>query len=526
MPFGRLSENQNVLDCNKRWQKLPSLPKRESCGEAFTHTCNCTTLPPLPKGEGKGRAKRESNVGETQTRNPEPGTRNLDDASVLIVVMWVMFGLIAVTLYFGHSMSFELRAADNRVAGMEAEQAIEGARRYFSCLLSNVNQVGTLPDPTTYLNAAVPVGNAHFWLIGRGLDDGSATTPTAPHFGLIDESSKFNINSAPSNILINLPRMTPQLVANILAWRSTNTTTLSGGAESDTYSTLPQPYLAKNAPFETVDELRLIYGMDMDTLYGEDANLNGILDPNENDGDKLPPSDNMDGHLDPGLLEYVTCYSREPSTCTYTNQNNQVISNVTRVNLTTLGATGPTALQTNLEAVLGTQRADQIVLSLGQGRSFTSPLQFYVSAGLSASEIPLVEPIVRGSNIVGLVNVNTASLAVLNCIPGLTNGMAQTLVSYRQSNTNNLNGSIAWVTQVLDQNTMLQAGPYLTGRSYQYMADIAALGHNGRGYRRVRFVYDTRQGVPVIIHRQDLSHLGWALGKEVRDKWLLGKQTP
>jgi hypothetical protein len=122
--------------------------------------------------------------------------------------------------------------------------------------------------------------------------------------------------------------------------------------------------------------------------------------------------------------------------------------------------------------------------------------------------------------------VNTATQTVLSCIPGLTNGMAQTLVTYRQSNTNNLNGSIGWVTQVLDANTAAQAGPYLTGRSYQYTADIAALGHNGRGYRRVRFVYDTRQGTPIIVHRQDLSPLGWALGKDVRDKWLLGKQTP
>src|SRR5579884_1382631 len=282
-----------------------------------------------------GRNKQHA-TPTTRTRNPELRTRNPENASVLIVVLWVIFGLIAITLYFAHSMSFELRAADNRVAGMEAEQAIEGARRYFSCVLSNINQAGTLPDPTTYLNQAVPIGNAHFWLIGRALDDGSATTAATPAFGLIDESSKFNLNNAPSNILISLPRMTPQLVANILAWRSTNTTSLSGGAESDTYSTLPQPYLAKNAPFETVDELRLIYGMDMETLYGEDANLNGILDPNENDGDNLPPSDNMDGRLDPGLLEYVTVYSREPGTCTYTNQQNQVISNVTRVNVTTL----------------------------------------------------------------------------------------------------------------------------------------------------------------------------------------------
>ena len=82
------------------------------------------------------------------------------------------------------------------------------------------------------------------------------------------------------------------------------------------------------------------------------------------------------------------------------------------------------------------------------------------------------------------------------------------------------------MTQVLNQDSVNLAGPFLTGRGYQFTADIAAVGHNGRGYRRVRFIYDTSQGVPIILYRQDLSHLGWALGKEVRDKWLMAKQTP
>jgi hypothetical protein len=110
----------------------------------------------------------------------------------------------------------------------------------------------------------------------------------------------------------------------------------------------------------------------------------------------------------------------------------------------------------------------------------------------------------------------------------LTNGEAAQLVQYRQQNTNNISQtpSMVWVTQVLSQQDAVAAGPYLTGHSYQYMADVAALGHEGRGYRRTRFIFDTRQGIPIVLHRQDLSELGWALGKDVRDKWLLGKQKP
>jgi hypothetical protein len=52
--------------------------------------------------------------------------------SVLIIVLWVAFGLVAISLYFANSMSMELKASDNRVASVEAEQAIEGAAVYVS----------------------------------------------------------------------------------------------------------------------------------------------------------------------------------------------------------------------------------------------------------------------------------------------------------------------------------------------------------------------------------------------------------
>ena len=51
------------------------------------------------------------------------------NGSVLIIVLWVAFGLVSLALYFANSMSFELRASDNRVAQMETEQAIAGAAR-------------------------------------------------------------------------------------------------------------------------------------------------------------------------------------------------------------------------------------------------------------------------------------------------------------------------------------------------------------------------------------------------------------
>ena len=114
------------------------------------------------------------------------------------------------------------------------------------------------------------------------------------------------------------------------------------------------------------------------------------------------------------------------------------------------------------------------------------------------------------------------SVAVLACLVG--DDKAQQLVDYRLANT--VSGdSVAWVTKVLSRAEAIQAGPMLTGQSYQFSADIAALGPFGRGYRRTRFVFDLSEGAPKIIYRQNLGHLGWALGRETRQTWL-AKSTP
>jgi hypothetical protein len=149
----------------------------------------------------------------------------------------------------------------------------------------------------------------------------------------------------------------------------------------------------------------------------------------------------------------------------------------------------------------------------------SSVLGFYISSGMTEDEFAQVADYLSPTTNI-LVNVNTASQAVLECIPGLTNYGSQ-MISYRESNPTKL-GTVAWVFYALgeDENASRAAGPYITTRSYQYTADIAAVGHYNRGYQRVRYVFDTSEGAPIIIRRQDLTHLGWALGKETRTELL------
>jgi type II secretory pathway component PulK len=464
--------------------------------------------------------------------------RKSEQASVLIIVLWIAFGLVSITLYFASSMSSELRASDNRACGLAAEQAIEGAARYVTYILASQATNGAIPDPSTYANQAVPVGNAHFWMIGR---DTNATTSPQLSFALVDEASKMNLNSVSSNMLVNLPNMTADFLSAILDWRDTN----SNNGSQASYSMLNPPYQCKGAPFETVDELRLVRGADMDVLLGEDFNRNGVLDPNEDD-------ENHDGTLTPGMLEYFTVYSREP----VTNSDGTA-----RVNISVLTAASSTDLRSVLETNISSSRADQILAQLGLTSGPTRPggpggggntgpprggppgavaaavpfaslLQFYRKSGMTVDELGSVAnllTVTNGTYILGRVNVNTASAAVLACLPGMTPDLAQTLVNYRQTNPDKLT-SVGWVADALGSGNAaalddLESEDCLTTQSYQFTADIAAIGPFGRGYRRTRFVFDVSDGTPRIVYRQDLTHLGWALGREIRQTWFLANNT-
>jgi type II secretory pathway component PulK len=424
--------------------------------------------------------------------------------SVLIIVLWVCIGLVSIALYFANTMTYELRASDNRVSGVVANQAIEGAARYVSLVLLNYATNGAVPDRSQFKCEAVPVGNAKFWLIGRDPNEGNSTEP---YFGLVDEGGKLNLNNVSTNVFQYLPNITSDFANAIMDWRGTN------GVVSLDYNSLG--YADKNAPFETVDELRLVYGATEDMLVGEDLNRNGVLDANEKDL-------NRNGELDPGLFEDVTVYTREPNF----HANGTMLTNVN------------TAARSQIRSLLqsaglSTSYVDQLIATNANARPYPGLLGFALrceNIGISSASFALLQSsITTSTNLYfrNRVNVNTANSDVLTAMFMGANideqtaiSAAQTLVTYRQQNTNNL-GSIAWVIDALGNNspvvTALAKGDYLTTHSYQFTADIAAVGTFGRGYRRVKFIFDVSDGTPKILYRQDLSRLGWALGEKARE---------
>jgi general secretion pathway protein K len=101
---------------------------------------------------------------------------------------------------------------------------------------------------------------------------------------ITDESGKVDINRASEVILRGLFRGlgleeedADIAVDSILDWKDADDLHRLHGAESDYYMSLPNPYKAKDAGFETLEELIMIRGITPEILYGE-VGKRGVID--------------------------------------------------------------------------------------------------------------------------------------------------------------------------------------------------------------------------------------------------------
>jgi type II secretory pathway component PulK len=124
-----------------------------------------------------------------------------------------------------------------------------------------------------------------------------------------DEHAKINLNWATRAMLLELSGMTMDIADGIIDWRDSDDNAGMMGAEYDWYTARGLGYQPRNASFRSTAELELVAGAFPRWVRGEDQNLNGKLDPNENDGAASEPPDNADGLLDGGWSSALTARS-------------------------------------------------------------------------------------------------------------------------------------------------------------------------------------------------------------------------
>ncbi len=245
--------------------------------------------------------------------------------SILLLVLVVVAVLTLGAYTFSEMMVSEVEATAMFGRQAESRAFADSGVELVAALVSNpeaTDDANIYHNPSRFQGVTIRSGETPR---GRGMFSIIAPIETDPkatgvRFGLIDECSKLNLNAignwgldetASRLLLMYLPSMTEDVADAILDWIDEDDVPRLYGVESDYYESLSPSYKAANGGFKSLDELLQVAGVTPELLYGEDANRNGILDPNEDDGDASMPFDNQDGMLQLGWQAFLTLDSRE-----------------------------------------------------------------------------------------------------------------------------------------------------------------------------------------------------------------------
>lgn len=431
--------------------------------------------------------------------------------AVLVFVM--LLSMVAMSLLF--RFKAEETAAANSVQSEQAwatalsgvQEALRVARQAPPGSLEWRDNRRAFREHLVYEDSA----DSWFFTVYSAADEDSTDDV---RYGLTDEASKLNVNHLPADGigLGTLPGITTTMVQSLQDFVDSDDQARSEGAEKEYYAALPTPYATRNGPLKTFDELRLVRGFTSGALFGEDLNVNGRLDPNENDSDERWPRDNNDGRLDRGLRPFLTIVSSEPELDN---------SGAPRVNLNNPSAKLPDIELpppfTNFLAALHASKqqlrhpADLLEGSIQVKDDAGRPTE--VLSGVGKDELPRLLDVFttrRDARQEGLVNVNTASIPVLLAIPGIDETIAEAIVSTRKSISPERRATIAWLVQegVVNAAQFKEMAPYLTARSFQFGFTVVGYGVPSGRFKVLEVMIDVAHGESRVVYLRDMSRLG------------------
>jgi len=433
---------------------------------------------------------------------------------VAVLVITALAALVAAALVY--RARAEVAAAAASVRGEQAYTAALSGLEYAMAVLTLYAGDPDIwidnPDVFQAREVAVGADTWYFTIYAANPDDEDEV-----RYGVTDEAAKLNLNTASEDMLEALERLTPELRDCLLDYRDADADARAGGAEQSYYDTLPFPYVIPNGSFATVEELLMVKGFTGDLVYGEDANFNGRLDPNEDDGLDHLPRDNRDGQLDPGLRDLLTVYTVAPNV----DRDGRPRTTINTANLPD-------------DLAISDQTRQLIEVYVAEGNTFKHPaevagLRFQVKKRHKAyRDLPqgawLEERVVAGDletlldrttadtkrTSKGLVNVNTAPAEVLAALPGLDADRARQITDVRSGLSTDTRSTIAWLyTQgVLDADGFKEVAPYLTARGYQFTVRCVGFGVPSGRYRVLEAVVDLAGKGARLAYVRDTTRLG------------------
>ena len=383
-----------------------------------------------------------------------PSTKIRTNASILVGVLWCLALLAVVVIGVLHTARLDLVVGKNFGDQIQAHYlALAGVEKAKALLYldsrersrSRRNHSGELFDsPLQFRDVAY--GRGHFRVFRRGhSDEGGGVI-----YGISDEESRLNLNTVTTNELGKLRGMTPDIVAALLDWRDGDNVATPGGAEAEYYSTLKPPGLPRNGPLLTTRELMMVRGVTPELFLGETRNRNGAYVGGDDE-----TGDNPGVALeDEGLSGIVTVDSavRNVSAGGQDRINIQTADEAALTSVKGITAEIARAIIAYRSQQQFSSVADLLDVPPAQNQNSGRPQSGQASGAQSAQSSNSVGPGGRGvisqellediadeltteanQILSGLVNVNSASIEVLACLPGVSREIAQAIISQRQS---------------------------------------------------------------------------------------------
>jgi type II secretory pathway component PulK len=410
----------------------------------------------------------------------------------LVVVLWVVAIMGTITMMFTGQTRLSIKINHNSLESQRAGLLAEaGIHRLIAALvqddletISDHKQEIWFNSDTTFSD--IPLGDGVYRLIHYN-PDREDTSGESIYYGAMDECGKLNINYATRDQLLRLPNATEEIIDAIIDWRDEDDEPGTMGAESEYYQTLLEPYVAKNSLFDTLDELLIVKDVTLSVLYGEDTNLNGTLDPNEDDGETQLPLDNKDGILDVGWYPYITVYSYEK------NVNS---SGEARININT-------ASEDELTEQLGDELEEEDIENIIEERednAFAS-VAHVLDANIDQEKWKAIVDRITVSDeeqFPGRININTAPKTVLQCLLPDDEDTVQSILEYRESKgTFDSIGDLLNVDGI-DTNKLKQLANLICTRSAVFSVRSIGYIERSRAYREIYAVIDRGVRPPAI----------------------------
>ncbi len=227
-----------------------------------------------------------------------------------VVTIMVIWAIAIASIVVAATQILAFREATLGRECISRVQARWAARAGVETMIAIMEWHNANPDPDDALALTRDLESNAFGEVETGTWDIRHFIDGQEWAGPMDENSKLNINVATRMQLLELPNITQDVVDSIYDWRDADNDPQQLGAEADFYRNRGLGYEPRNGNFRSIAELELVAGAWPQYVRGEDWNLNGRLDPNEDDGKRTMPDDNANGKLEAGWSQYLTASTR------------------------------------------------------------------------------------------------------------------------------------------------------------------------------------------------------------------------